>query len=231
MLHPDNGALRWLETVARQQRWKVASWHELDDLIQDGIWLFYRVVRKYPFREHVTPNGNVRLVPLERRHIMGLFQRAFLNHITNLANKRTRGNEAPVDVRGDDDAGDTLERLVQDFAGYQPPLEAASVGAPHNVKRVIDLLIEKPEVLSRPYRCRIDGRETKNDRVCRALRLNPNIDRITPTRDYLAGKHTQPGRVLVQKGGRWALFHVDLHQPLAVAIRKLTHARTERGMS
>jgi len=66
---------RWMVKVAHSQFWRVASWYELDDLLQDGFLCHAKVVSRYP---HVYNPA----------HLGKLFQTTFLNHIHTLATKR-----------------------------------------------------------------------------------------------------------------------------------------------
>lgn len=78
----DQGARAWLARTARKNYWRVSDWYDLDDLIQDGYWHWYRIINKYPYitKPRMTRNA--------RRIIMGLFQRTYTNHLHDLAKRR-----------------------------------------------------------------------------------------------------------------------------------------------
>lgn len=177
MLAMDEGTKRWILRTAQSNFWRVASHYDLADLIQDGYLHYYRVVNKYPHIE-------------SRRHIMGLFQRTYTNHIHNLAKDRTRMPDHLVTAGLDDDPADVLERLMGDrnvTAGDMSLVEILE-SAPAPVRAVLELLLHKPEALRAPYRVRANGaRETLNERICRRLGVPYEFDLVTPTRQYLAG--------------------------------------------
>lgn len=178
----DEWVIHWLEKQARLHYWRVAQWHDLDDLIQDGYWLFYRVVNKYP---QITT----------RRHIMGLFQRAFINHMHNLATRRTKLTEITVDIEEGYTMEETLEGLsmITSPIGTEKSLVEVIEDAPETIRMVLKLIMREPELLKAPNRRRVNGtRETINERICRRLNIKFRIDLVTPTRNYLRGPNYRP---------------------------------------
>ena len=75
-LIPDKGVRGWLKRIAVSNYWRVSGFYELDDLVSDGYLCYYEVRLRYP-------NATA------RQHIMRLFQVTYLNHIHDLAKKRT----------------------------------------------------------------------------------------------------------------------------------------------
>lgn len=61
-------AIKW----AVNNLWRVASWYELDDLIQDAAFVFFKLKARYP-----------RVV--DRPHLMALFTISLRNHINGLS--------------------------------------------------------------------------------------------------------------------------------------------------
>lgn len=160
----DEGAWRWLKSTAYKNYWRVVSWYDLDDLVQDGVYCYYRVVKKYP---HVN----------ERRHLMALFQRTYLGHIHDLANSRTRLNELPVSslvLDPDKDPLDFLEHLcgpVFEHSSFM--IELSEMPKPVHAVLLLYSSDEMLEKLRRPYRRYETGRETLNSRLCRLSGYNP----------------------------------------------------------
>src|SRR3974390_506351 len=100
----DRAMRGWIINHAKRQYWRVAAWYDLADLIQDGFLCYYKCKARYTnltFLNHPLPE--------DKRRFMSLVQRAFANHITNLANRRTETPELAISqVR---DEGFTAEEL------------------------------------------------------------------------------------------------------------------------
>jgi DNA-directed RNA polymerase specialized sigma24 family protein len=162
---PDVGVYQWLYRTIKKQYWRVATFADFDDLVQDGLMTYVRVANRY---QHVT----------ERKHLMRLFQISFTNHLHDLALKRTRAQQTVANLEyqmvEEQDDGDLLWRLAH---------------APEPVKSV--LLLHMSEAnrarLRKPYRMYSDGqRETLNERWCRILKLDPTtINLPLMVREYL----------------------------------------------
>src|SRR5262249_22978151 len=73
----------WVFKYAKKNFWRVESYYELDDLVQDGFMIYCAV------REHYSDIT-------DKPHLMALFKRAFSNHIHDLSTKRTRKHEMPA---------------------------------------------------------------------------------------------------------------------------------------
>lgn len=171
----DFGARVWMRRLAAKQFWRVASWYELEDLIQDGHIHWWRIVERYP---DVTD-----------AHRMSLFKTTFQNHIHNLAKHKTRCPEVTVTVlAGNEDHSDFWERLVvEDFDFANCNLLIAK--APEPVQKFMRLMASEdgPRHMRALYRKRRGGgRETTNDRLCRLLGIE-HADILGMVRDYLKG--------------------------------------------
>ena len=81
----DRGLKQYIYKQARKNLWRVAAFYELSDLIQDGF-LAYAICReRYGYKVE------------NQKHFMSLCQRVFSNHITDLANARTKApKETPI---------------------------------------------------------------------------------------------------------------------------------------
>ena len=178
----DRGARGWLYRTAQRHYWKVASWYDLDDLIQDGFLHYARLVQKYPDVE-------------KPQHIMVLFKRTFLNHIHDLAKRvwRSPTETAALDLnfgqdvpqaRSEDAVWDRLLVDEMDNATF----EVALIHAPEPIRKVLELLmsVEGRRKLCALYRYRRGSlRESFNQRLARLTGLSPDIDFEKEFRSYL----------------------------------------------
>lgn len=169
----DQGVSGWIYKTARENLWRVSGFIEFDDLVQDGFMFWQRIVTRYPNVTH-------------RPHQMALFKTAFHNHIHDLSKKKTRlelvtesDMDVPLDfmLEGDDPAQDP------DLAFLIPQLPPALL-------RMIKRMLETPDA---PYRQRLDGRETTNERLCRFAGLDATKRDIhTAVLNYLHGVKLHP---------------------------------------
>lgn len=185
----DDSCYRWLRRTAAKHHWRVASFVDLDDLIQDGYLTYQRVLLKYP--ELRT-----------RRQIMAMFKRIYHMHLHDLANWRTK---RPREVLHSDlavadaDEDNTWDQLLAQFDDELMLI----VEAPERVRQA--LLAVMSEVgqkrMTSEYRVRKDGtRETLNDRLCSMLGYDPGeVDLVKPMRDYLRGGQQDETESLVDK--------------------------------
>jgi hypothetical protein len=120
---------------------------DFDDLVQEGVACYYKVISRYR--------------PRDKRHIMSLFQRTFINHIHLLARYKSRQIDDPTD------------RLPHNVTCADAELAIFIADAPPLVKSAIKTMMTVD--LNKPYRRRRDGtRETMHDRLCRLMGLDPN---------------------------------------------------------
>jgi len=179
----DESARRWMIKYARKNFWRVAAWYELDDLIQDGLMCWWHVRRRY---------ADI----AEMRHIMSLFQRTYINHVHQMANKRSAGHWFSH-ACGEEIA--VTEECVEDVSiaggGHVDPAadEAILISeAPVDVRKLIVEIVQHPELTGSPCRRRMSGsprrprmisgsagptrmtrRETTNEWLCRIAGLDP----------------------------------------------------------
>lgn len=122
----------------------------------------------------------------DKRHLMALFYRSYTNHITFLANRRTTLGEILACDMSEDGDHDTLWAIIG-------PAEFLSVdhligAAPEPVRSCLKAMHEtEPRKLRRPYRKRLTGRETLNERLCRFAGVDPKLfDMPALLRQYLS---------------------------------------------
>ncbi len=153
--HPDNGTFGWIAKTAVKNHWRVASWMDVDDLIQDGYEWYFKTRRNYP---------DVR----EDAHAMSLFKTSYTNYLHDLSKKRTGLNEVdgPADIDKDQwFALNLVESGLQEFA-------VLVAGAPDVVKGFLALFADEKivKLLRKPYAPDLVRRVTTNQRICRLLR-------------------------------------------------------------
>lgn len=82
----DDGMIGFINSFARKNHWRVASWLDLDDLVQDG-WMKYYKVRRHP--NYAALNDKTDPTPDDRRQMMALVRTALTHHVHGLASRRT----------------------------------------------------------------------------------------------------------------------------------------------
>lgn len=159
----DRGLRGWIIKYAKKNYWRVASWYDLEDLIQDGLLAYALCRQKYGHRVE------------NRRHFMSLVQVVFANHVTDLANARTKSVQeisiSQIAAQGRE--LQALEYLAGAEDGGQE-LKAALSLASEEILAFLKLF-ETPEGLAeldKPLRRRADGtRETWDERLSLILRM------------------------------------------------------------
>jgi DNA-directed RNA polymerase specialized sigma24 family protein len=192
----DQGARRWLHKTARQHYWRVASYIDLDDLVQDGYLTWHRVVTKYADVE-------------SRAQLMALFKRVYNMHLHDLANSRSRSVPEVLhcDMVADGVGEDaTWEKLVAvfdtDFLFYaEAPKPIRDLLAAVLSDRGVNKLRAEQRVRvdePAPDRIRVKRRDnvgprlSLNDRLCALMGCDPAlVDLKTTLRNYLTGVSDQ----------------------------------------
>lgn len=173
MIGMDDGARQWLLRTARSNLWRVATFYDLGDLIQDGCLVWCKVVNRYEVQA-----GRVR----KRKHLMALFKRSYMNHLHDLASDRSRLDERLVSdlIAGSATTSeyDIWDRYVKapldELAHAQLLVEMEPVA-----KQAI-LIMESDEgvrLLRRPRRRTVTRpSETTADRLCQMMGIyEPDI--------------------------------------------------------
>ena len=191
----DDGARRWLLKTARKSYWRVSSWYDLDDLIQEGYFAYYYVVRHYP--KAISPP-----------HRMALFKLVFNSIICNLANQRTRRVEeiCMSQLFSDDSmmsADQHATAFIESIAADPDISEVVGTlaAAPEYVKKSFELFASEdglrrlraeyrkvPVGEKRPGKKRHFRRETLNERLCRLTGYDAKTDIVGGIRACLAGE-------------------------------------------
>lgn len=161
----DAGVRGLIVNMATKNFWKVASWYELDDLIQDGYMCYAKVRRAYPKIKEV-------------RHLTALFKTTFSRFIIDLAAKKRLGEELVLSQMAapDSDGSQELESLL----GSQPEEQTAMVllhSMPSELRALWRFLrSEDGRTRLRQPRRKVAGvRETTNEHLCRLLGFDPDM--------------------------------------------------------
>lgn len=176
----DKATRKWLRDFAKANYWRVASWYELEDLLQDGMVLWHQIRQRYRGRQG--------------KHLTNTFKLSFRNHVHDLATARTKAVPQFLildahDTVEDDDHVTPLERLSPREPESQT-FAADLRSAPYRVQEALAVFASDVgrAALRRPYRLRGDGsRETLNERLCRIAGFDSNrVDLVGHLRAYLA---------------------------------------------
>jgi hypothetical protein len=150
----------------------MAAYYSFDDLVQDGYFTWYRIVSgqmtKGP-RKQGDPVSAMHAYKYitSRPHIMSLFQTAFRNHITDLANNRTAN--APFN--------EVFEDYMDTPDDEHATVEMLTAGAPEPVQKVLSVFTTEAGCaeMAKPYSIVNGHRETTNDRLCRLTGIAGNV--------------------------------------------------------
>lgn len=169
----DQGARGWVIKTSRENYWRVSSYMEFDDLLQEAAMVWQRVYNKYQ---------GVR----EPKHLMALFKTAFTNQIHDLSKKNTALPTTECDL------GTALDVLL-DVPDHDQDADLSLIIAqlPGAIQRAI-LKIADPSH-GHPFRERLDGtRETSGERITRLAGLDRGRDIRRAILAYLAGHRLHP---------------------------------------
>lgn len=177
MLQMDSGAVAWLHKTARKNAWRVHSWYDLDDLLQDGFLHFCRVADRYQ---------DVRAPA----HIMSLFKVTYINHCHDLSKWRTRNLPELLVcdlINTDMNEAAFWERCL----GFEHELATCFTAIVRASQPVCELLSNITsergiKALRSHGRLFSDGtRETLNHKLCRIARCDPQYDLVNALTEVL----------------------------------------------
>lgn len=181
MTDMDATARGWMINTAKSNYWRVASWYEFDDLVQDGCLCWQFIVDHYERKP-----GRIR----RRAHLMALFKTAYLNFIHGLAKRRTKASDE-VHVASLYPRLDVPDDILWDhYIMVEDDLDHARLvtEAPPMLRAILGKLdAGRCAALRSLYRVFADGtRETLNDRLCRLAGVDPDaFDLATQLKAYL----------------------------------------------
>lgn len=174
----DRGCRLWLTSFAKKNFWRVSSWYDMDDLLQDGYLLYLRVRERYPDITHPP-------------HIMRLFRTTFTRHLHDLARQRERQLDTPLSVvvaNPDVPHEVVLDLMLRGERGLEE-VQVALVKAPECVLRLLELLASEDGCrrLRSRYRLVHGVRETLNQRIARLTRQGEGTNTTAALREYMRG--------------------------------------------
>ncbi len=167
----------WTVNYCRKNAWKTQGSQQWEDLMQQAYLVFLRCVNQYPDVH-------------EAKHFMSLYQRAWTNEMTDMANKDTAlRREVPYPTTIID--GDTVEVELVGEHRHDGELATLLRQAPEEVLMVLNLFLNAPsEILDvvlagwngRDKRCRAGG----SRRLCQLLGLPHDLDVLTMVEDHFS---------------------------------------------
>lgn len=162
--------------------WRVASFMDYEDMIQESYIKYLQCVRKYP-----------RVV--EPQHFMRLFQVALMNHFNTLSNKASEAGDRVDSVQYDPDEGEErsiFDNMVGDVK-HNGDLAVAYSQMPQEARQCLLLMLDDDEGVFRQRRKKRElrrglwKRETTNQFWCRIIGADPNkVDLPNVFRKYLS---------------------------------------------
>lgn len=162
----DQGVKGWIFNTSRKEFWRVASWYEYVDLVQDGAMIYAKIVAKYP--DLKTPKDR-----------MNIFKRAFTNHIHDLSKKRTKSVTEILECT----LGTQLHEIEADFFTC-PDTSVTLAMLPAKLRETIHQLLTDPYVLD-TFRWTGKGWETPMEKLARVMGVDPSRDLLDELRTAL----------------------------------------------
>jgi hypothetical protein len=174
----DEGMRGFIYNTAKENFWRVASWYEFEDLVQDGYVCYYKCYNAY----------YAAMTKDHQKQMMALVATAFNNHIHTLAAKyQPAGYETPISHMADEGASEASvwDRIVPADAELGT-LSAKLANAPAEIKQLVSLLAADVIRGTRKVGRRA-LRETNNELFCRLLGKNPKeVDMVAQFKEYFA---------------------------------------------
>lgn len=171
----DAGMRGWIVNTAKKNYWRVASWYEFDDLVQDGYMCYYKCRNRYAVLRKAKYGDNSEKV--QRRRIMALVKVAYHNHIATLAMKQSRLREQAMShVFDGEDANAVWERYLP-CSEEEATCHAMFANAPAEILGLIKVLNQDGLDAATYLRKRVGGRqlrETNDERFRRLLKGVPH---------------------------------------------------------
>lgn len=170
--------ISWIYKYAYKQYWRVASWYDYEDLIQDGMMIAVKCRNRYT---------------TDDTYFRAKVQLAFCNHITDLSNKKITGKclnptrhgiklTEPIEAKVNEEKFNTLlQSLRGDTAQFLYVLIKQS---PLPIRKFLECL-SKPENLE-ALRKPLKKGETRNARLCSLAGLKKEIDLAGMVRAYFS---------------------------------------------
>lgn len=167
----------WVVNFITKNVWRTKPAYDWCDLYQESYLCYDRCVHMYP-------------EVVEAPHFMRLVQVTTLNRITDLANKRTKRREVPMEVGDEDSTMCLLDMVPNNMLGisdYENEEWKVMKDSPQLLRRLVRVLTASDVVLA--YRVVGGIRETTNELLCRLVGVDSTRrDLVGYLRSYLSGE-------------------------------------------
>ncbi len=197
----DAGMKNFLVHMSRKELWRVASWYEFEDLLQDGYLCYYKCRNSDRYKVLTSKNHPAKS---DRKWMMSLVRTTFENYIHDLARRYAMVTETAVSQLGLEDSElDDVWGIIAPSQPEEATLASMLASAPEEISRLMILLAsDSAEALgfyrSRTYVSELYGgltprvrrgrrrlRETTNEYYCRLLGLDPReCNLLNRVREY-----------------------------------------------
>lgn len=169
----------WFVNYSRANYWKVKRTLPWEDLEQEAYVVFLRCKRKYP--ELDTP-----------QHFMSLFQRAWINHFTDLANRDTQ-DRVVVSQIGESSDGSEISFESVGEVDNDGMLAIMIKEAPREISMVLNLFLNAPTELAEVALASWRGKDKRctaggSKRICQLLGLPLDYDVMGKVEEYFTTK-------------------------------------------
>lgn len=169
----------WIFNHARKNFWRVSSWYEIDDLIQDGIVCAYKCLDRYG-----RPG-----IDIDEPHFMRLVQTTFFNHIAEMLRHSRAIDEINIqDISMERNESDILDGILGNTSVSEQDFTVLIKELPDKLRRVVELLLtdDGAKELRRSLRVRFGGEnETFSDRLYKLTGFPKNEDFESELRSYI----------------------------------------------
>jgi len=169
----------FIHNHARKNFWRVASWYEIEDLIQDGLLCAYKCIDRYG-----KPG-----VDIDEPHFMRLVQSTFYNHIGELLRwSRAVDDSTKIsDLSSKLQEQDILDRILESEEPEQEFLVLIKE-LPEQLRKIVELYFSEDGIkkIRKSLRIRFDGNnETMSERLNKLTGFSIDKNFETELRSYL----------------------------------------------
>lgn len=170
----DGPIAGWATNYLRKNHWRVASWIEFEDLLQDARHKYLECERRYG---KTAENG---------KHFMSLFKRCLTTHFADLSNAWTLERECILPPPEDPEMRELQISQIVGEIEHPGFLRATLHDPPAEVVELLWALELTPEIFHdrmlrfRRYRGK-SIRETTNQWLCRLLGFDPDVTNVRAT--------------------------------------------------
>lgn len=169
----------WAYRVSVSQMWRVFPEYDLEDLMGEAQLAYVKILKKYPECDNMA-------------HFSALFRMTFQNHITNIANRRSKKVGINLtDVMAGTDSPDLDSIAAKSHDGGIAALALRAQEAPPRIRELLQAFVTGPENGEEipKQRYTISGhrrvREPINEFLCRVAGVDAGIDLANEVLDWI----------------------------------------------